>query len=257
MDFVRNYPTEEKVNNAKVQIYQPLSSCFNSNSTFHDSAMCVGQLYNGTMENKFVKKMVQVEDWLTHYLTQFNGERPAMVSVFWDDRMTVFVSYTFVLTLFFSGELIWWQSCSCLQNTLRDLRAEVQRFSKVNHLVWSTWSVIQVNDNHSILQNKEHEFSWFAGCELQHRLRLLWVRKNKTRRVPQVENRTMNILVWEMSWRMEVHLDSTDFMWDHLNICTLFVMIFYTSLLLTKITRAGRNLYFEDAQYRSIRKCKY
>ena len=27
MDFVGNYPTEEKVNNAKVPIYQPLSSC--------------------------------------------------------------------------------------------------------------------------------------------------------------------------------------------------------------------------------------
>ena len=50
MDFVGNYPTEEKVNNAKVQIYQPLSSCFDSNSTFHDTAMCIGHLVNFTME---------------------------------------------------------------------------------------------------------------------------------------------------------------------------------------------------------------
>ena len=41
---------------------------------------CVLVIY--TMENRFGKKMVQVEDWLTHYLTQFNGERPDMVSVF-------------------------------------------------------------------------------------------------------------------------------------------------------------------------------
>ena len=83
MDFVGNYPTEEKVNNAKVQIYQPLSSCFNSNSTFHDTAMCIGHLVNFTMEQWKIDlgKMVQVEDWLTHYLTQFNGERPDMVSV--------------------------------------------------------------------------------------------------------------------------------------------------------------------------------
>ena len=94
--------------------------------------------------------MVQVADWLTHYLTQFNGERPDMVSVIWDDRITVFCLLYIWKTLFFSGELLWWQPCSCLQNTLKDLRAEVQRFSKVNHLVWSTWSVIQVNDNHSI-----------------------------------------------------------------------------------------------------------
>ena len=78
MDFVGNYPTEEKVNNAKVQIYQHLSSCFNCNSTFHGTAMCVDQLYNG---KSICKKMVQVADWLTHYLTQFNGERPDMVSV--------------------------------------------------------------------------------------------------------------------------------------------------------------------------------
>ena len=103
------------------------------------------------------EKMVQVADWLTHYLTQFNGERPDMVSMFWDDRITVFCLLYIWKTLFFSGELLWWQPCSCLQNTLKDLRAEVQRFSKVNHLVWSTWSVIQVNDSHSILQNIKHE----------------------------------------------------------------------------------------------------
>ena len=103
------------------------------------------------------EKMVQVADWLTHYLTQFNGERPDMVSMFWDVRITVFCLLYIWKTLFFSGELLWWQPCSCLQNTLKDLRAEVQRFSKVNHLVWSTWSVIQVNDSHSILQNIKHE----------------------------------------------------------------------------------------------------
>ena len=130
---------------------------YSINSTFHDTAMCVGQLYNGTMENRFAKKMVQVADWLTHYLTQFNGERPDMVSVFWDDTITVFCLLYIWKTLVFSGELLWWQQCSCLQNTLKDLRAEVQRFSKVNHLVWSTWSVIQVNDSHSILQNIKHE----------------------------------------------------------------------------------------------------
>ena len=54
---------------------------YSINSTFHDTAMCVGQLW---------EKMVQVADWLTHYLTQFNGERPDMVSMFWDVRITVF-----------------------------------------------------------------------------------------------------------------------------------------------------------------------
>ena len=29
---------------------------YSINSTFHDTAMCVGQLYNGTMENRFGKK---------------------------------------------------------------------------------------------------------------------------------------------------------------------------------------------------------
>ena len=40
-------------------------------------------LVNFTMEQWKIDlgKMVQVEDWLTHYLTQFNGERPDMVSV--------------------------------------------------------------------------------------------------------------------------------------------------------------------------------
>ena len=33
---------------------------------------------------------------------------------------------------------------SPLQDTVRELRNEVKRFSKVAHLVWSTWSVIQV-----------------------------------------------------------------------------------------------------------------
>ena len=30
------------------------------------------------------------------------------------------------------------------QDTVRELRDEIERFSKVSHLVWSTWSVIQV-----------------------------------------------------------------------------------------------------------------
>lgn len=90
MDFVGNYPTEEKV-----------------------------------------------EDWLTHYLTQFNGERPDM------------------------------QACSCLQNTLKDLRAEVQRFSKVNHLVWSTWSVIQ-----AVSSSIDYDYFEYARIRLGEYLKL-------------------------------------------------------------------------------------
>jgi len=83
MDFVGNYPTEEKV-----------------------------------------------EDWLTHYLTQFNGERPDM-------------------------------------NTLKDLRAEVQRFSKVNHLVWSTWSVIQ-----AVSSSIDYDYFEYARIRLGEYLKL-------------------------------------------------------------------------------------
>ena len=100
MDFVGNYPTEEKVNNAKVQIYQPLSSCFDSNSTFHDTAMCVGHLYNGTMENRFAKKWFRLRTgWLT---TSRNSTERGQT--WWAcSEMTewqYFVSYTFVKSYF-------------------------------------------------------------------------------------------------------------------------------------------------------------
>lgn len=121
-------------------------------------------------------RTVQIEDWLTHYLTQLKGEKPDMVShhlclssldkvgtqqkkesrlSLWQKSACQLVSCRTAweyLTIWLYEYLdIWlfdnwkWRMSACpLQATVRELRVEVRRFSKVCHLVWSTWSVIQV-----------------------------------------------------------------------------------------------------------------
>ena len=43
------------------------------------------------------------------------------------------------------------------QDTVRELRDEIERFSKVSHLVWSTWSVIQVTKDKDKDRDKDKD----------------------------------------------------------------------------------------------------
>ena len=86
---------------------------------------------------------LQIEDWLTHYLTQLRGERPGMVSL---SSLEKIVTGRKSRADFHGLSFDEYQLISPLQDTVRELRAEVKRFSKVCHLVWSTWSVIQVKN---------------------------------------------------------------------------------------------------------------
>jgi len=72
----------------------------------------------------------KIEDWLTHYLTQLKGESPDMDNV-------------------------------------RELRVEIERFTKVSHLVWSTWSVIQ-----AVTSSIDYDYFEYARIRLGQYMKL-------------------------------------------------------------------------------------
>ena len=114
-------------------------------------------------------RLVQVEDWISHYLLELHQKGPTQVAGY----------FTF-------GR---WITLYLLQEEVREVREEVRRFTPVNHLVWSTWAVLQVNTTSITITT-----TLPPGAELQYQLWLPWLRQAAPHRVPQAQEDTVEPL---------------------------------------------------------------